>query len=47
MKKDKKNRGEDRIELNILGFEWAYLTKFLVLIRGALTPPPMMLEPVM
>lgn len=24
-----------------------YLTRFLVLIRGALTPPPMMLEPVM
>lgn len=25
----------------------AYLTKFLVLIRGAFTPPPMILEPVM
>lgn len=24
-----------------------HLTKFLVLIRGALTPPPMMLDPVM
>lgn len=41
-----------RVHKNLTPEAWErwmtmYLTKFLVLIRGAFTPPPMMLEPVM